>query len=156
MPILARLREFLESHDVEYEVQDHPEGYTAQQVAQAVHVKGRDVAKVVIIRSGDQFHMLVLPAVCNVNLERLGPELGVQGARLATEEEFKSLFPGCETGAMPPFGNLFNVPVAVDQSLTAEKKIVCQAGNHRQTVSLNFTDFERLVRPKIVSIGVHV
>lgn len=156
MPILSRLRDFLEVNDVEYEIQDHDPGYSALHLAEAVHIKGRDVAKVVIVRCADDFLMLVLPATHRVEVERLDDALGVNGARLATEEEFRSLFPHCEVGAMPPFGNLFDLPVCVDRALTHEKRIVCPAGNHQQSIVLPYEEFHVLVQPKIVDVAVHI
>lgn len=159
MPILRRLSEFLDRSGVKYEVQNHPAAFTAQQVAQATHVKGRDVVKTVIIRDGEQFHMVVLSADHRVDLARLGQEMGLKNPRLATEEEFQRLFPGCETGAMPPFGNLFDVPVWVDAHLAEQhrgQRILCEAGTHNQAISLPYEDFERLVKPRVVHVGVHV
>lgn len=147
MAILAKLREFLERNQTPYEVMSHPTAYTAQGVAAAQHVPGRELAKVVVIKAENRFLMAVVPAPRKVSLEKLRRLLRTEPVRLATEDEFASLFPQCEPGAMPPFGNLFRLPVYVDRSLEADERIVFQAGNHTETVRLRYDDFARLVQP---------
>jgi Ala-tRNA(Pro) deacylase len=151
MPILTKLKDFLEANQVAYEVHSHRRAFTAQEVAAAEHVRGREVAKVVMLRAGDEYLMAVLPAPCLVDVERLGEATGKQDLRLATEAEFAGLFPGCEPGAMPPFGNLYGLAVWVDSSLTQDEEICFNAGNHEQTVHVAYADFARLVQPKIAS-----
>ena len=153
MPILTELREFLDKTGVHYEVLAHRQAFTAQEVAEAQHVKGRDVAKVVILRSGGDFMMAVLPAPFRVDLDRARSAVGKSDLTLATEQEFAGLFPHCEAGAMPPFGNLYNLPVYVDQTLTRDEHIVFNAGTHTQTVKMKYADFARLAQPQVVSIA---
>jgi Ala-tRNA(Pro) deacylase len=149
MPILTKLREFLDANRVHYEVRSHRRVYTAQEVAAAEHVPGREMAKVVMVRDGGKFLMAVLPAPYHVGLEQLENAAGRTGLRLATEAEFAGLFPGCEPGAMPPFGNLYGIPVWVDEALTRDDEIAFNAGNHEQTVHMRYADFARLVQPRI-------
>ncbi len=152
MPILMKLKEFLDASGVRYEVRSHRTAYTAQEVAAEEHIPGREMAKVVMVRDGADYLMAVLPAPYHVGLERLGKAAGRTGLRLATEAEFARLFPGCEPGAMPPFGNLYGIPVWVDESLTRDEQIVFNAGNHEQTVHMRYADFARLVEPRIASL----
>jgi Ala-tRNA(Pro) deacylase len=153
MPILTKLREYLDRNGVHYEVLAHRQAFTAQEVAEAQHVKGKDLAKVVMLRSGASFIMAVLPAPYRVDLPRARTALGKADAVLATEQEFAGLFPQCEPGAMPPFGNLYDLPVCVDQTLTRDEEIVFNAGSHTQTVRMKYADFARLVKPQVVSIA---
>jgi Ala-tRNA(Pro) deacylase len=153
MAILAKLREYLDQHHVQYEVLSHRQVFTAQETAQAQHVHGREMAKVVIVRSGREFMMVVLPAPCRVDLVRAGAVLGKSHLVLATEGEFTSLFPGCEPGAMPPFGNLYGLSVWVDRTLTRDEQIVFNAGTHTQTVRMRYADFAHLVQPKVASFA---
>lgn len=153
MPILKKLQELLDREGVSYEVLSHPPAYTAQEVAQAQHVPGRELAKVVVVRGSQGFALLVLPAIYKVDLARAQAALGDPQARLATEQEFRSLFPDCEVGAMPPFGNLFGLPVYVDQTLAQDETIVFNAGTHTQTVRMRYADFVRLVGPKPASFA---
>jgi len=153
MPILKKLREFLDSTRVPYEVIDHRQAFTAQEVAEAEHIPGQQLAKVVIMRSGGDFLMVVLPGPYHVDIARAKAVLGKPDLVLATEEEFSGLFPQCEPGAMPPFGNLFNLPVYVDRSLTGDEDINFNAGNHTQTVRLRYADFARLVKPEVVAVA---
>jgi Ala-tRNA(Pro) deacylase len=151
MPILTKLKVLLDANGVPYEVRSHRTAYTAQQVADAEHIPGREMAKVVMVRDDDQFLMAVLPAPYHVSLEHLGKAAGRTGLRLATEAEFTGLFPACEPGAMPPFGNLYGLPVWVDETLTRDDEIAFNAGNHEQTVHMKYADFARLVQPRVAS-----
>ncbi len=153
MPILAKLREYLDSNHVRYEVMSHRQAFTAQEIAAAEHISGKEVAKVVMLRSGKEFLMTVLPAPYRVDLKRAQAVLGKPDLALATEEEFAGLFPQCEPGAMPPFGNLYHLPVYVDERLAKDDTIVFNAGNHTQTVRMAYADFARMVQPKVVSLA---
>jgi len=153
MPILTTLRQFLDQNAVVYAVGSHPQAFTAQEVAQAQHTPGRELAKVVMLRSGAEFFMAVLPAPYRVDLDLAKTALGKPDLRLASEQEFASLFPKCEAGAMPPFGNLYNLRVYVDRSLTRDEDIVFNAGTHTQTVKMKYADFARLVQPQVVSVA---
>jgi Ala-tRNA(Pro) deacylase len=151
MPILGKLKEFLKEQGVRYEVRSHRPAFTAQEVAAAEHVPGREMAKVVMVSDADGPLMAVLPAPGHVDLTRLREAAGRSGLRLAKEGEFARLFPGCDPGAMPPFGNLYAMPVWVDESLTHDREIVFTAGTHEQTIHMAYADFARLVQPKVAS-----
>jgi Ala-tRNA(Pro) deacylase len=146
-----KLREFLDNSLVAYEVLTHPVAFTAQQLAAVQHVKGKQLAKVVVARSGSEFIMIVLPAPYHVGLERARAATGRQALEIAHESEFASLFGGCEPGAMPPFGNLYNVPVWVDESLAEDEEIVFNACTHTQAIKMKYSDFARLARPTVAN-----
>jgi Ala-tRNA(Pro) deacylase len=150
MPILQKLQEFLEQSQVGYTHTVHPTAYTAREVASAEHLPAREVAKTVVFLGENGYGMAVLPADSVVDLEQLRLDLGLSRLRLATEAELGELFPDCELGAMPPFGNLFGLPVYVDNRLAAEETIAFNAGTHRDVVHMRFRDFERLVNPAVV------
>jgi Ala-tRNA(Pro) deacylase len=154
MAILTKLREFLDQQGVRYEVRSHRQAFTAQEVAEAQQVPGMELAKVVIVRSGGEFAMLVLPAPYRVDLERARTALGHPDLVLAHEHEFTRLFPECEPGAMPPFGNLYGLAVWVDEVLTKDEEIVFNAGTHTQTVTMRYADFARLVQPRVAGLDV--
>jgi Ala-tRNA(Pro) deacylase len=154
MTCRERLEEYLRENGVRFQVRTHPVVYTAQEVAAVEHVPGRLVAKVVMVIADGQMTMLVLPAPYRVDVERVRQSLQAKEVRLAREEEFAHVFPDCEVGAMPPFGNLYNVPVVVDQSLTADPVIVFRAGTHRETMSIDYSDYERLVRPRVAEFAL--
>ena len=153
MPILGKLKEFLDANGVAYEVRTHIPAFTAQEIAAAQHVPGREMAKVVILRSGGEFLMAVLPAPYLVDMQALAKAAGKRDLQLATESEFAGLFPQCERGAMPPFGNLYGLPIWVDGSLARDKEIWFNAGTHDQTVHMAYADFVRLVQPKVATFG---
>jgi Ala-tRNA(Pro) deacylase len=143
------LKTFLDEHRVRYVTIQHSKAYTAQDVAAKTHISGKEIAKTVIVKLGGKMVMAVVPASRKVDLEHLREVVGAQSAVLATEAEFKDRFPGCEVGAMPPFGNLYGLDVWVDESLRDDEEIAFNAGTHTELVRLAYADFERLVKPKV-------
>ena len=146
-----KLKEFLEREHVPFTSILHDETYTAQETAQAAHVPGCEVAKTVMVELDGKMAMVVVPATCKVILQDLREVTGAARVRFATEDQFKSLFPDCEVGAMPPFGNLYGLEVYVAPGLAADREIAFNAGTHTEVVKMAFADFERLVHPNIVS-----
>jgi Ala-tRNA(Pro) deacylase len=146
----TKLRAFLDGHGVRYVSIQHSVAFTASEVAESVHVKGRDFAKTVIVKIGESMAMVVLPASRRIVLHDLREMLGSEELRLATEAEFKGAFPDCEVGAMPPFGNLYNMPVYVAAHLAEEREIVFNAGTHSEVMQLAYADFEQLVHPTVL------
>jgi Ala-tRNA(Pro) deacylase len=153
MPILTKLRDFLDESGVAYQVLDHRQAFTAQEVAAAQHVSGKELAKVVMLRCGDEFVMAVLRAPDRIDVEHVRTLLEASDVRLATEEEFAGLFPNCEPGAMPPFGNLYGLPVWVDEALAEDAEIVFNAGSHTQAVRMGYAEFAQLVKPKVAKLA---
>lgn len=151
--MLPRLKQLLEAERVPYQVHPHPVAYEATAVAAADHVPPSEMAKVLVLRSDRQFLMAVLPATRDLELERLRDAVGDPRLRLASEDEFAGLFPGCEPGAMPPFGRLFGLPLWVDDSLGREEETVFNAGNHRETVHLAYRDYVRVAHPAFGDFG---
>jgi Ala-tRNA(Pro) deacylase len=155
MPIPAHISKFLESQNVPYQCCTHSRAYTAQGIAQAQHISGKKVAKVVMVMTKDnKLVMAVVPASHRVDLDRLAQAMDIDWVRLATEEEFKDAFPECEVGAMPPLGNIYHMDVWVDEKLRMCPTISFNAGTHAETIQMSYSDFERLVQPKTASFGV--
>jgi len=154
MVVAAKLKNFLDESKVRYHVLKHHEKFTSPEIAQALHVPGQLLAKVVMIRAMEQLLMAVLPANRKVDLQRFAHVAGVPACSLATEDQFKNAFPDCEVGAMPPFGNLYDIPVYVDRSLTKDDEIVFEAGNHHEAIKLAYADFERTAKPQVGDFGV--
>jgi Ala-tRNA(Pro) deacylase len=156
MPILRKLQEYLDEHKVKYQVLTHSIAYTAQEIAQAQHIPGKAMAKVVMVKKENGTPvMLVLPASHKVNFAWLREVLHSH-VELEQEREFRDLFPGCETGAEPPFGNLFGLDTLVDAALTENEEIVFNAGSHWQTVRMRYDDYARLVRPRVATFADHL
>lgn len=147
MPMDA-LREFLDRNSVKYVTITHSIAYTAQGIAALTHTRGKELAKTVVVKIDGALAMAVVPASWRVSLELLREGTGAKTVELSGEGEFFNRFPGCETGAMPPFGNLYGMAVFVDEVLAREKEIVFNAGSHRELMRLSYEDFERLVRPR--------
>jgi len=149
MPATA-LKEYLDSHGIRYISIRHSLAYTAQEVAASAHVLGRDFAKTVIVTSDEGLAMVVLPASRRLVLSDLREMMITDHVRLASEAEFKAVFPDCELGAMPPFGNLYGMPVYVAASLAEEPEIAFNAGTHTEVIKLAYEDFDRLVKPTVL------
>jgi len=150
MPV-KKLKEFLDKEKVKYVSIIHSTAYTAQEVAASAHVTGRELAKTVIVELDGRMAMAVLPANRKIVLHELRELTGSGEVKFASEEEFKKKFPDCETGAMPPFGNLYGMDVYAAEALQKNDEIAFNAGSHTEVIKLAYTDFERLVKPKIVS-----
>lgn len=148
-----KLRDFLDERGIKYLTISHSLAYTAQEIAASAHVHGRQVAKTVIVKIDKRFAMAVLPANYRVDLKKLGKACGVRKVKIASEEEFVELFPGCAVGAMPPFGNLFDMDVWVDSTLAEDEEIVFNAGSHTELVKLSYRDYEQLVQPRIAEFS---
>ena len=146
---LEKLIDFLEENNVKFTRIIHSKAYTAQVIAHHAHISGNILAKTIVLKSPDgKFMMAVVPANYQVNLQEISNVCGKE-LTLATEAEFSKLFPCCETGAMPPFGNLFGLPVCVSETLSNSKEIAFNAGDHKELLQMSFEDFNRLVKPVI-------
>ena len=150
MPV-KKLKEFLDQERIKYVSIVHSTAYTAQEVAASAHITGKELAKTVIVELDGKMAMAVLPANRKIVLQDLREVTGSQEVKFASEERFKQRFPDCETGAMPPFGNLYGMDVYLAESLTDNDQIAFNAGSHTEVIKLSYKDFERLVQPKVVS-----
>jgi len=153
MEIPNKLINYLNEKKIGYEILHHPEAFTAQTIAAAEHVKGRHHAKVVMVKSGGEHLMTVLPADSRVDLEKLEKLTG-KSTSLEREAEFKDLFPDCAPGTMPPFGDLYGVQTYVDRNLASEDYIVFEAGTHTDAIRLAYSDYERAAKPRVEVFAV--
>jgi Ala-tRNA(Pro) deacylase len=151
MPV-KKLKDFLDSNQVKYISITHSPAYTAQEIAASAHIPGKGLAKSVIVKIDGRMAMVVLPASFKVDFDLLEETLGAHKIELASEQEFKDLFPGCEVGAMPPFGNLFGMETYVADALK-DDWIAFNAGSHTELIKLSYADYERLVQPKVIEIA---
>jgi len=152
--ILKKLVEFLDSNKVKYVNVTHSTAFTAQDVAQSAHIPGKEMAKTVVVWMDGSMAMAVLPASSMIDFNKLKAATGAKNVELASESEFKDRFPACEVGAMPPFGNLFDIKVLVDKTLAEDKEISFNAGNHHELIRMSYADYERLTRPNLVSFTI--
>lgn len=148
MPVKA-LTEFLDDHHVKYVTIKHSLAYTAQQIAHSAHIPGKELAKTVMVKLDGRMVMAIVRGPDRVDLERLRAVSRAEKAELANEDEFRGMFPGVDPGAMPPFGNLYGMPVYVDERLAADEVIAFNAGTHSELIELAYADFERLVEPRV-------
>lgn len=150
---LAKLTRFLDEHKVKYVVIRHSPAYTSQEVAASAHIPGKELAKTVMVKIDGTMAMAVLPASHTLDIYLLKEAARAEDVRLASEAQFAELFPDCEPGAMPPFGNLYHMPVFVCNSLAEDDAIAFNAGSHRELVRMKCSDFQRLVRPVVANFS---
>jgi len=150
---LASLMDYLEDHRVGYAVISHSPAYTAQGIAGLAHISGKELAKTVIVQLDGKLAMAVVPAKFHVDLELLRKATKAKTATLASEDEFRDRFPECETGAMPPFGNLFGLDVFADESLEKDREIAFNAGTHRELIRMSWEDFKKLADPVVLNFA---
>jgi Ala-tRNA(Pro) deacylase len=148
-----KLREFLDSQQVKYVSISHSAAYTAQEIAASAHVRGKEMAKTVMVTLDGKMAMAVIPASRKVGFDLLRKLSGAEDVQLASERAFCDIFPGCEVGAMPPFGNLYDMDVYVSKLLADDDEIVFNACSHTELIRLAFQDFVRIVKPKVERIA---
>lgn len=151
---LLRILKHLDREGISYQVISHPPAFSAQKTAAAAHVRGREMAKIVMVKVDGQLAMAIVPADLNLDIEHLRIATGADLVELASEVEFKDRFPDCEGGAMPPFGNLQDLPVFVANTLVQLDYVAFNAGNHREIIRLRYADFARLVQPRVLALTV--
>ena len=152
MPINTLTR-FLDENKVEYVTIRHSPAYTAQKIAAAAHIPGREVAKTVMVNVDGKMAMAVLRATDQVDLDLLRGAANAKSTTLATEDDFRDAFQGVELGAMPPFGNLYGMKVFVDQALSKDAQIAFNAGSHTELLQLDYADFQRLAKPTVANFS---
>lgn len=151
---LEKLTSYLDEKGIKYVVVRHSKAFTAQEVAASAHIPGKEMVKTVMVKVDDDIKMFVLPSTHDVDFEAIKDTFDAENVELASEAEFEDMFPDCEIGAMPPFGNLFDMDTYVAEVLTEDEEIAFNAGTHKEVVKLNYKDFEDLVNPEIVPIAV--
>ncbi len=155
MPV-KKLKDFLDSNGVKYVAITHSPAATAQEVAASAHVPGKEMAKTVMLKLDGKMAMAVLPASYKVDFDLMKVAAGAERVELAGESEFGEIFPECELGAMPPFGNLYGIEVFVAESLAEDEEITFNAGSHVELIRMFYKDFESLVKPKVVKFSAKI
>lgn len=154
--VLQKLRDYLDAEGVKYVVITHSPAHTAQEIAEAAHIPGQEMAKTVMVKIDEEMVMVVLPASMKVDTGRLLDATGADVVEPAQEREFKPLFPGCDLGAMPPFGNLFGLRTFVAEELTEDEEIAFNAGSLTELIRMAYKDYERLVQPRTLPFRITV
>ncbi len=154
MPV-ENLKKLLDSKGVKYTTISHTTAFTAQEVAASARVPGKELAKTVIVKIDGNYAMAVMPASCKIDFELFRQSIGANKVELAAENEFRDLFPGCDIGAMPPFGSLYNMEVYVCRHLSEDEEIAFNAGSHTELIKMPYEDFELIVKPRQVEFCSH-
>jgi Ala-tRNA(Pro) deacylase len=155
MPI-QKLKTFLDDNGIKFVSMQHSAAYTAQEVAALAHIPGEELAKTVMVKIDGVMAMAVVPASHQIDFERLRDVAGAEQVELASEDEFKGFFPACDVGAMPPFGNLYDLPVYCSNALSEDLEIAFSAGSHSELIRLAYADYEQLVQPEIASFSKRI
>jgi len=150
---VRKLKDFLDSNNIKYVTISHSSAYTAQQIAASAQIPGKELAKTVMVKIDGKMAMAVLPASYKVDFDLLKEVAEAGKVELAGEQEFKDMFPECEVGAMPPFGNLYEMEVFVAESLAEDEEIAFNAGSHTELIKMSYKDFESLVKPKVLKFS---
>ena len=150
-----KVQEFLKENSVWFEPIRHRPTFTAQYTAQAVHARGDEVAKTVVLKANGTYVLAVLQATHKIDLMRAREALATQSLELAAEQDFKSVFPDCELGALPPFGSQYGLKTLVDEPLTHDEQIVIEGNTHEEAIRMKYADFERLERPQVAAFSYH-
>ena len=153
MGVLKRLEDYLDGNTVKYRKLHHSPTFTAQETAASAHVPGKELAKTVVVKTDEGYALVVLPACFKINLKDLRRAMSKKHVEIAEEKEFEKMFPDCEVGAMPPFGNLYSLPVYVAKTLTDDEEIAFNAGTHTDMISMRYRDFEKLVQPVVADFS---
>lgn len=151
---LNKLINYLDEKGKKYVVVKHSPAFTAQEVAASAHIPGKEMVKTVIVKADGDMKMVVLPSTHDVDFDAIKEAIGAEEVVLASEEEFENIFPDCELGAMPPFGNLYDIDTLVAESLTEDNIIAFNAGTHKELVKMGYSDYEELANPQIMPVGV--
>ncbi|MBD3223983.1 MAG: deacylase [Caldithrix sp.] len=151
MPV-KKLKDFLDKKRVKYVLISHSEAYTSQEIAATAHIPGKELAKTVIVKLDGEMAMVVLPASHQIDFDLCKKATGSDTVELASEEEFKYRFPDCEIGAMPPFGNLYDMDVYVAEKLTEDELIAFNACSHKELMRISYKDFKKLVDPRVIKV----
>ena len=150
-----KLKQYLDEHNVKYVCVTHSLAFTSVDIAKSAHIPTKQMAKSVILKTDGKFLMVVIPAAYQVDLALISQALGGKSIQLASEYEFAKVFPDCEVGAMPPFGNLYGLDVYVAESVTEHDEIAFNAGTHSEIIKLAYSDYEALVKPKLIVLDQH-
>ncbi len=150
---LQEVENFLRTKNVKYRTVHHSPAFSSQEIAEAAHVPARRLAKVTMVKINGELAMAVLPASEMVDVEALGKLADSKTVQIATEHDFADRFPGCEVGAMPPFGNLWGMKVFVSNGFSKDENIAFEAGSHSELLEIPYTDFERLVEPQVGALA---
>lgn len=154
MPEKKRILAYLDENKVPYQIAAHPKAYTAQRVAASAHISGNYFVKTIVIKFAEKLALAVLPANERINFDQFAKQMNTQKVELATEAEFQKHFADCETGGMPPFGNLYNMDTFISADLLKNEEIAFNAGNHIEIITMKFKDYQRLVNPQAIHFGI--
>ena len=154
MPLIgSRVGSFLDARGAEYEVIPHRPDFSAQRTAEDTGTPGHQFAKSVLLAIDGRLTLAVLPADSMVDTGKVAQAYRARDVELADEDDLETVWPDCEVGAEPPFGNLYGLPVIMDAELCEGQRITFNAGAHDAAIRMNMIDFLKLLRPRVMDLG---
>lgn len=148
--------EYLDRHSAHYEMNDHVDTFTAQQMAAQTHIPGMHVAKPVIVRADEKVYMCVLPACCKIDMDALKSQVNAEDVELVDEKEMAKLFPDCQLGAEPPIGGIYGLTTIIDKSLEEDDYVAFQGGTHDKTIKMTMQEYKNLTHPCVLDFSYHI
>jgi Ala-tRNA(Pro) deacylase len=150
------VQEFLAGRHVTYDAIPHRDTYSAQHLAQVLHVPGQEVAKTVLLRAdgGYTYFVGVLPATKTIDFGKVSAALGGSHVQLATEIEIMQHCPDCELGALPPFGSQYGMRTLVEESLTHDEEIVFEGNSHHEAIRMRYEDYRAIEQPLVARFAL--
>jgi Ala-tRNA(Pro) deacylase len=156
MTVALKIKELLGENHINYKTLEHQVAYTSLEIAEAQHLPGHQVIKSVIINGDGMSVLCVLSSTHKIDFQKLKKALSLHEASLANESQVAKLFPGCEVGAMPPFGKMAGLEVYVDANLLENDAIAFNAGTHTDMIKIKFKDYMQLENPSVADFSVHI
>ena len=140
MNVVDKIKEFLDKNKVSYKLFEHEPTPTSELASKIRGTPLERGAKAIVLRSKGTFLMCVLPGNRKINYKKVKEIIGSRKLSLATPEEVKKVT-GCEIGGVPPFGNLFNIPLYVDRNLLNNELIDFNAGLKTVSIEMGSEDY---------------
>lgn len=155
MSVANTARQYIEDHNVDYDVMHHPLTHCSQETAQVMHIKGNKLAKSVILEDDTGYVMAVLPSTHRLNRNALN-SITHRDLQLTTEKDLQTLFNDCEVGAVPVTAEAYGMEWVVDKALLEQEEVYFEGGDHEHVFHMKGLDFKKLVNgAKSATISEH-
>ncbi len=152
MKVYNSIIDILKKNNCSYKTFVHEPVLTSEQAAR---VRGNDLsmgAKAMVLRSQGKYFMAVVSGAKTIDMKKLKKILKTKSLSFASPEEVLKIT-GCEPGGVPPFGNLFNIPIFLDSFITKHETIDFNAGLRTHSIEMMLKDYVEIVKPMIAEFS---
>src|SRR5438105_4936380 len=146
-----RMQEKLRQAGVPFTVLRHAPVYTSEEAAAVRGTSLASGAKALVVKAGEEFVLLVLPADRKLDSRKAREALNVKSLRFATREEVEQRT-GLQPGSIPPFGSLFGLPTYCDPALAENPSINFNAGDHAISVQMTCAAYLQVEKPAAAAL----